>query len=45
VLVSAIFIGMLIFAYVVTKQAHPIYVDQHGKPVNSVPAHQHAPER
>ncbi len=41
VFVSATFIGILIFAYVVTKQAHPIYLDQNGRPVNSAPAHTH----
>ncbi len=45
VLVSVIFIGILIFAYVVTKRSHPIYLDEHGKPVNAEPVHQHSPER
>jgi hypothetical protein len=40
--VSAIFIGILVFAYFVTKQAHPVYLDQNGRPVNSAPAHSHA---
>ena len=44
VFVSAIFIGILIFAYVVTKRAHPIYLDQNGRPVNSVAAPKHAQE-
>ena len=45
VFVSAIFIGILIFAYAVTKHAHPIYLDQNGRPVNSAPAHPHAQGR
>ena len=43
--VSAIFIGILIFAYVVTKQTHPVFLDEHGKPVTPPPAHQHSPGR
>ena len=43
--VSAIFIGILIFAYVVTKETHPVFLDEHGKPVTSAPAHQHGPGR
>lgn len=31
--VMALFIGILIFAYVVTKQANPIYLDQQGRPI------------
>ena len=42
VFVSVVFIGILIFAYVVTRQAHPIYLDQNGRPVNSAPAHPRA---
>lgn len=45
VCVSVIFIGILIFAYLATRRAHPIYLDEHGKPVNSEPAHQHTPGR
>ena len=40
VLVSVIFIGILIFAYTVTKRTNPIYVDEHGNPVNSQSAQQ-----
>jgi hypothetical protein len=31
--VSAIFIGILIFVYIVTKQANPVMLDEHGRPV------------
>ncbi len=33
VLVSVLFIGILIFCYVVTKRANPVLVDVHGKPI------------
>jgi len=39
-LVSLIFIGILIFAYIVTKRTNPIYVDERGNPVNSQSAQQ-----
>jgi hypothetical protein len=45
VFVSAIFIGILIFAYVVTNRTNPVYLDQNGRPVNSAPAHTHAQGR
>jgi hypothetical protein len=32
VFVSALFIGILIFCYVVTKRAKPVFLDEHGKP-------------
>ena len=32
-LISALFIGILIFAYYETKRANPIFLDEHGKPV------------
>jgi len=38
-LVGCIFIGILIFAYAVTKRTNPIYVDEHGKPVNAESDH------
>ena len=38
-LMSCLFIGILIFAYTVTKHTNPIYVDEHGKPVNAETAH------
>ncbi len=40
-LVSALFIGILIFCYVVTKRTNPVLLDEHGKPVTSSPAHNH----
>jgi hypothetical protein len=33
--VMALFIGILIFAYVVTKQANPILLDEHGRPLET----------
>ena len=34
VFVSVLFIGILVFAYAVTKRTHPVYVDEHGQPTN-----------
>jgi len=36
--VMAIFIGILIFAYIVTKRTHPVFLDEHGQPTNAQPA-------
>jgi hypothetical protein len=36
--VMVIFIGILIFAYIVTKRTHPIFLDEHGHPTNAQPA-------
>jgi hypothetical protein len=33
--VFCLFIGILIFAYMVTKKAHPVYTDQQGNPTNA----------
>jgi len=33
--VFCLFIGILIFAYMVTKKTHPVYTDQQGNPVNA----------
>ena len=33
--ISCVFIGILIFAYMVTKRTHPIYVDEQGRPTNA----------
>jgi preprotein translocase subunit SecG len=33
-LVAVIFIGILVMAYVISKRANPIILDEHGKPVN-----------
>ncbi len=38
--ISCLFIGILIFAYMVTKRTHPIYVDEQGRPVNAQTADQ-----
>ena len=40
--VFTLFIGLLIFVYVVTKRTNPVMLDQYGKPVASEPAHDHA---
>lgn len=32
--VFVLFVGILIFAYAVTRRTHPIYVDEHGQPTN-----------
>ena len=40
VFISLVFIGILVFAYVVTKRTNPIYLDEHGRPVNAAPASQ-----
>jgi hypothetical protein len=37
-MVMALFIGILIFCYIVTKRTHPIFLDEHGKPTNALPA-------
>ena len=37
--VFALFIGILIFCYVVTKRTTLIYLDEHGKPVSAEHAH------
>jgi len=37
--VMAIFIGILIFVYIVTKQTNPVFLDEHGKPLASQSAH------
>ena len=33
-LVAAIFIGILIFVFVVTKQTNPVFLDEHGNPAS-----------
>lgn len=37
--VMALFIGILIFAYVVTKQANPVLLDEHGRPLEAAASH------
>jgi hypothetical protein len=41
-IVSVLFVGILIFCYVITKRANPILLDERGKPVTSSTAHSHA---
>jgi len=43
-LVMTIFIGILIFTYIVTKRTHPILLDEHGKPTNAQPASSRGPK-
>lgn len=31
--IFVLFIGILVFCYVVTKRTNPVFVDVHGKPV------------
>jgi len=40
--VMLVFIGILVFAYIVTKRTHPVYLDEHGNPVNAAPDHPHS---
>lgn len=40
--VAALFIGILIFAYVITKRTNPVFLDEHGKPAASSSGHSHA---
>jgi hypothetical protein len=39
--ISAVFIGILIFAYIVTKKTNPVFLDEHGKPTVAGAAHTH----
>ena len=39
--VFALFIGILIFTYVVTRRVNPVYVDVHGKAVPASSANAH----
>lgn len=34
-LIVVIFIGILFTAYLVARRANPIFLDEHGKPVNT----------
>lgn len=40
--VFVLFISILIVCYVITKRTNPVFLDEHGKPVASSPAHDHA---
>ena len=37
-LISVLFIGILIFTYVVTRRANPVMLDERGRPLRSAPA-------
>jgi hypothetical protein len=37
--VMALFIGILIVVYIITKQAHPILLDEHGRPIEASDSH------
>jgi hypothetical protein len=39
IFISALFIGILIFCYIVTKRTNPVFLDEHGKPVATSPQH------
>ena len=40
-LVAALFIGILVMVYVVSKRANPVLLDEIGKPVNAESARDH----
>jgi hypothetical protein len=37
--VFVLFIGILVFCYVVTKRTNPVFLDEHGKPVSAETGH------
>jgi hypothetical protein len=39
--VFVLFIAILIFCYVVTKRANPVFLDEHGKPAATSSQHSH----
>ena len=39
--VFVLFIGILIFCYVVTKRTNPVFLDQHGQPAATGSEHSH----
>ena len=41
IFISALFIGILIFCYVVTKRSNPVFLDEHGKPAVQNSGHSH----
>lgn len=41
--VSAVFIGILVFVYIVTKQAKPVMLDDQGRPQPAAAVHGAAP--
>jgi len=40
--VFVLFIGILVFCYIVTKRANPVFLDEHGKVVSSSSSEHHA---
>lgn len=40
--VSAFFLGFLVVLYLVARQANPIMLDEHGKPLGSAGSASHA---
>lgn len=42
IFVMALFIGILIWVYFVSKRAHPVFLDEHGRPVNAQESNGHA---
>jgi len=39
--VFVLFIGILVFCYMVTKRTNPVFLDEHGKPAGAASAHSH----
>lgn len=39
--IFVLFIGILIFCYIVTKRTNPVFLDSHGKPVVESSEHSH----
>jgi len=39
--VFALFIGILVFCYAVTKRTNPVFLDEHGKPAAASSQHSH----
>ena len=39
--VFVLFIGILVFCYVVTRRTNPVFLDEHGKPVSAGAEHSH----
>jgi len=39
--VFVLFIGILVFCYIVTRRTNPVFLDEHGKPVSAGSSHSH----
>jgi len=39
--VFVLFIGILVFCYVITKRTNPVFLDEHGKPTTTSSGHSH----